>query len=320
MLLQHLLHLRWRLGVRQLFDIKPCFGQCRQDFFVVCPLACGALGHQLPARHLDAVLQQLLRHVAGVLDVALQQVDLPERLGQPVHVDRLDGRAGGAGDGTAHHRADRLGRTPAAVVAGGQRRVGLLGSAHRQHQFSLELLDAGGRRHPALHIGRLDDDDLDVLDVRERPLGLRGAKGGSDVEEALRVLFRAHRDAVAELPIQQHATVANPAHKISGTEHARQSVAKADDLLDGVFHRLVGVDLVKGGEGRQQLALQQVFGQFDGVVGGAQELMRRLARLQDAGDGVVQQRAGVGVDRRRLRGHLLDERDTAGAGHDALGG
>ena len=206
------------------------------------------------------------------------------------------------------------------MVARGQRRVRLLRLAHGHDQFCLEAAHPVEIRHPAPHMRRLHDDHLDRLDPLEGPARRLGAKGGSRVEERLRVLLGLDRHAIAKLPVQQNAAIADTANKIGGTENARQSIAKAHHLLDRVFHLPIRVDLFQRRQRGQQLALQPVLRQLDAVVHRAKEVLRALVRLQDGGDDVVQQRAFVGVTAGRLGRHLLDERDAARAVDHALRG
>ncbi len=320
MLLQHLLDLRRALQLRQFLSTTACFGKGCQCRLFVHPLARRALGHQLPAGQLNARLQQFDGHLAGVPDPALQQVDAGQGFRKPEDVDRLDILALGALNGAVDQRADRLGSAPAAVVASCQRCVRPLRGLDGHDQLGLEAAHPVEVRHPAPHMRRLHDDHLDRLDALEGPACRLGAKCGSRVEECLRVLFSLDRHAVAKLPVQQNAAIANPANKIGGTKNTRESVAKAHHLLDRVFQLSIRVDLIQHRQRGQQLALQPVLRQLDAVVHQPKELLGPLGRLQNGGDDVVQQRALVGVAAGRLGRHLLHKRDAAGARDDALGG
>ena len=46
--------------------------------------------------------------------------------------------------------------------------------------------------------------------------------------------------AITELPVQQNATITNPANKICGTEHTRQNVTKANNLFDRQYQTASG--------------------------------------------------------------------------------
>ena len=119
------------------------------------------------------------------------------------------------------------------MIADLERCVGLRRELDRVGELALQLADPIERRHPALGVGRLDDDALDVCGAVEHPVQGGRAHRGGGVEHQLRVFFRFDHHAIAELPIQYNDAITNPTNNITRTKHPRQKVTKAD----GRFNR-----------------------------------------------------------------------------------
>ena len=325
MLLQHLLGLRGRqqLCLHQFCLVKPEVFQRSPRLLGIDPLPGGALRHQLVAGHRAACLQHLKRQRPQVRDPLLQQVGLGQHLADQRRVQRLDLRLQRPVDAAGQQRADRLGRAPAAVVAGGHGRLRPQRRPDGCEQVALEGADAVGRGHPALdgHTGgRLHNDAFNLAGTKEGPLHVRRPHGRRSVEHGLRVLFHRHVNAVTELPIQHDGAAADAADEIGRAKHVGQGVAEAHDGFAFVVHALVRVDFVQRSQRRRHLGLNQFRGHNHAVEFVADELVGRAVVHQHRVHDVVQQGAFVGVFGRRLGRHLLRQLDAGRAGDDPLGG
>ena len=223
-------------------------------------------------------------------------------------------------DGAGHQRADRLGGAPLAMVAVGERCIRLLRLGDGAGQFILKLPDAGAGRGPAPDVGRLHDDQFDLGRTEEGPLRFRRTHRRRSVEEKLRVLLDLDSHAVAKLPIQNNRSITNAAKKVGRTKHTRQKITKANPAFNRIFHLPVGVDLFQCRQRGQQLGLNQILCQHRALMLATKIALGRTLVVQNVGNGVVEQRAFIGVAAAGLRRHLGHQRHAAGAGDDALGG
>ena len=168
-------------------------------------------------------------------------------------------------------------------------------------------------------VRRLHDNQLDLLDALERPPRRVRSHSCGGVEHRLRVLLHIDRHARTKLPVQHDGAATDATDQIGRAKDAGQRITKTHDGLDLKLHLPVRVHLIQRPQRRDQLLGVQLLRQRDALVGRADVRRRGRALPEHVRDGVVQQRALVGVLRRRLERHLLDEGDGAGAGDDALG-
>ena len=81
----------------------------------------------------------------------------------------------------------------------------------RSNQIELKHRNTRGRCHPTLYHRRLDNDDLNFLNILKHPRSFRRTHGGSGVKHPLVVLSRLDSHAIAKLPIQHNCLLTDPA-------------------------------------------------------------------------------------------------------------
>ena len=246
-----------------------------------------------------------MRQLLQILDEGFDQRNLIQIMRDLVDRQHLDLGLGDTVDSARHHRANRLGCAPAAMVARRQRGVWLQRQLDGVDQLGLERLDALQRRHPALDGWRLDDNQFDFFCAFKSPCRFRRTDRSRSVEEKLVVFFGRHSNAVAKLPIQNNSTVAKAANEISRAENVRQKIAKTNSTFDCIFGLPFRVYLVQRRQRDHQLIFDQVFGQHAVVQLRADQRERIAVRLQHLRNRVVQERAFVGVAAAGLRRHLV---------------